>query len=689
MSPIHLAVNSMAMQRGHLFTWVPVCLSIGIGGYFALQFEPDANIYLLIGIAVLFLAVVLKLIKKALRPFPVAALLVLLGVLIVGARAHLVGEPILGFRYYGPIEGRVIKVDRSGSDKVRLTLDHVVLANMHPDRTPLKVRISMHGDQGFIDPEPGLTVILTGHLAPPSGPVEPGGFDFQRMAWFARLGAVGYTRSPVLALRPADGRATGLRLHRLRMRVSKAVQGIIPGADGAFAAAIMTGDRSGISKATLEDLRVSNLAHLLAISGLHMGLLTGFIFAAVRYGIALFSTLALRLPVKKMAAVIALAAGAFYLALSGGNVATERAFIMVGVMFVAILTDRRALTLRAVALAAIIVLILRPEALPGPGFQMSFSATTALVGVFGVLRNRQRPNIPRFLRPVLAVVISSAVAGLATAPIAAVHFNRIADYGLIANLMSVPLMGLVVMPGAVLTACLAPFGLAWIGLAIMKPAIHWILGVAGYVAAMESSVTHVATPPPLVLPVLALGFLFLVLWQGRVRFLGVPAIIAGFFLWSEVVRPTLLVSETSGLLGLMTSEGRVLNKPRGEGFAALSWLENDGDGAKQPDAFARSGLLGKKGTVRFVLGKRPVVHLSGRGAADRVLDVCNSASLIILAAEWNEASKPCDILDRKQLATLGAVAIHASENGFRMVGVKMQAGQRLWNSRALREKIDQ
>ncbi len=86
---------------------------------------------------------------------------------------------------------------------------------------------------------------------------------------------------------------------------------------------------------------------------------------------------------KKVAAVGALAAGAAYLALSGGNVATERAFVMVAVMFLAVLMDRRALTLRAVAVAAIIVLSLRPEVLPEPGFQMSFAATTALVAVFG------------------------------------------------------------------------------------------------------------------------------------------------------------------------------------------------------------------------------------------------------------------------------------------------------------------
>ncbi len=215
-----------------------------------------------------------------------------------------------------------------------------------------------------------------------------------------------------------------VQINRLRMALSGWVQAILPGEAGAFAAAITTGDRSAISRPTLDALRGSNLAHLLAISGLHMGLLTGFVYQAARYLMALFPSLALRRPTKKAAAMLAIGAGAFYLLLSGGNIATERAFIMVATMLVAILFDRRALSLRAVAMAAVIVLVLHPEALTEPGFQMSFSATTALVAVFGWIAPYRRYFGPRWLQPVLAVVMSSAVAAAATAPIAAAHFNQ-------------------------------------------------------------------------------------------------------------------------------------------------------------------------------------------------------------------------------------------------------------------------
>lgn len=545
-------------------------------------------------------------------------------------------------------------------------------------QVPAKVRVSLHGGQGFIDPEPGLTVILTGHLAAPSGPVEPGGFDFQRHAWFGQLGAVGYTRIPVLALYPPEAGAVGLFLHRLRMRISKSVQRQMPGEAGAFAAAVITGDRSGMGQATLNDLRASNLAHLLAISGLHMGLLTGFVFTALRYLMALFPSLVLHFAVKKIAAVLALLAGAAYLALSGGNIATERAFVMVAVMFVAVLLDRRALTLRAVAIAAVIILVFRPEALSGPGFQMSFAATTALVAVFGLMRHWRGVAVPKLLQPVLAVVISSAVAGAATAPIAAAHFNRIADYGLLANLLSVPLMGLVVMPGAVLAACLAPFGLGWIGLAIMEPAIRWILAVAHWVATLEGAVSYVPTPPQAVIPVMAFGFLWVVLWRGRwwVRGLGFVPVVLAFVAWGQAERPSLLISDTAGLVGVMGSQGRVLNKAKGEGFAARSWLENDGDGATQAGAFARVGFEGEKGRLTFQADGQRFVHLSGRGAATHVAAVCRENVVVILAGESELAEVPCQIIDRRVMRRLGAIAFHGGE----LVGAKQVAGKRLWNS---------
>jgi competence protein ComEC len=670
-------------QRGHLFPWAPVFFGTGIAIYFALARDPTATEWRVLGgiAGGLFL---FTLLTRATVPLAVAALMLVAGVLAAGHRTDAVAGPVLGFRYYGPVEGRIVGIDRSASDAVRLTLDRVVLRDVATDRTPDRVRVSLHGEQRWVTPAPGLTVILTGHLGPPQGPVEPGGFDFRRQAWFDGLGAVGYTRTPVLTLRPADAGRAGLAVFRMRMAISSYVQAALPGQAGAFASAITTGDRSGIEAGVNEDLRISNLAHLLAISGLHMGLLTGFVFAALRYGLALVPGVALRWSTKKIAAVVALAAGAFYLALSGGNVATERAFVMVAVMLVAVLFDRRALSLRSVALAALIVLALRPEALLGPGFQMSFAATTALVAVFGWMRDARDPGaprlLPRWMLPVVALVVSSAVAGLATAPIAAAHFNRVPHYGLVANILSVPLMGTVIIPAAVLAAILAPFGGATIGLAIMGPAIEWILAVAHEVASWPGAVSHVVTPASWVLPAFVLGALWLILWQGRARLLGVAPMTLALALWPAVERPDLLIADTGGLVGLMTGEGRAVSKARGDGFAATSWLENDGDGADQAAASARAGFSGEDGARAFHVAGLRAVHLSGRGAADRLAGACLEADLVILSAQAGPTPEGCRVIDRGILAKAGAIAIHAAHEGLRVVSVAEHTGARRWNA---------
>jgi competence protein ComEC len=585
---------------------------------------------------------------------------------------------VLSFRYYGPIEGRVVGIDRSASDALRLTLDQVFLNRISPDKTPARVRISIHGDMPAVAVRPGQRLATTGHLSPPSGPAEPGGFDFQRHAWFAKLGAVGYTRNPLIRLEPAKRAGFGMRIFEARMAVSRSVQATLPGEAGAFAAAIMSGDRSGMSQETLANLRASNLAHLLAISGLHMGLLTGVVFGALRFLLVLIPTVGLRWPVKKLAAVGALIAAAGYLALSGGNVATERAFTMVAVMLIAIMLGRPALTLRAVAIAAIIILILQPEALTGPGFQMSFSATAALVFVFRYLRDFNWQHWPKWSRGAASVVISSFVAGLATAPFAAAHFNQIAHYGLIANLLSVPLMGVLIMPAGVLAACLAPFGLAWIGLEIMGLGLRWILWVASVVAAQDGAVGHVIAPQWFVLPVLGAGLLWFILWQGKAKMLGIVAAMAAFILWSQATRPTILVADSGSMIGRLTPQGRALSKPRGDGFVTGVWLENDGAPVAQDIAGTRDGIV--RGLRRYEtdLGGWKVLQVSGKTALSDIKG-CDGADILI-SNQRDIGPRPCESYDLDRLRETGSLGLSLTDTGgLSIIAAQAVTGNRLWN----------
>lgn len=673
--------EAVAAARGRLFPFVPVALGLGAGGYFALPLEPPLPVFLCLGVAGLLAGLGALRAPEALRPFLSLIALILAGFLLAGWRTHSVAAPVLERHRYGPIAGRIIEVDRSGTDALRLTLDRVELPGHPPDAVPTHVRVSLQGGVD-LDPVVGTPVMLTGHLGPPGGPVEPGGFDFRRLAWFEGLGGIGYTQSPVLAM-DAPSPGWGLTITRLRQRIAEGIRARLPGEEGGFVAALLTGDRSGVGLQVTEDLRRSNLAHLLAISGLHMGLLTGVVYGALRGFLALVPALALRWPIRKIAALGALMAAAFYLALSGGNVATQRAFVMAAVMLGAVLVERRALSMRSVALAALILLVWRPESLLSVGFHMSFAATIALVAVFRTLRDwrlargalRSR-GVRRWLRPLAEAALCSVVAGIATAPYAAAQFHRVAEFGLIANLLAVPLMGALVMPSAVLAAVLWPIGLEGLGLWLMEQGARWILFVAAQVGGLEGAVRMVPAPPVWLIPAMTSGALWLVLWPGRARWVGAMVAVLALSGWGLGERPVLLVEGEGALVGLMTPEGRVLSRARGAGFVARNWLEADGDGATQAEAAARAGMEQVEGGVRFAVGGQVWLHLPGRRGLAALPGHCRDGAVLV-TDQWlrDPVRGACRVLDRRALSASGALAVSADGAVTEAVAV---SGRRPW-----------
>jgi competence protein ComEC len=654
----------LAGARGALFPWVPVAMGIGVGMWFALPVEPGAALYAVASLLALA-ALALRIARwELVHPLAVALGCLAIGFLAAGARANLQAAPVLDHRYYGPVTGRVIEVDRSASDALRLTLDKVLLDGTAPAETPDRVRISLHGDDSYI-PDPGDVVMATASLAPPEGPSEPGSYDFARSAFFQQLGAVGYTRAPVMLWQEAEGATQAVG--RLRRSLSAAIMARVPGDAGAFAAGVMTGDRSGLSLQAVEDLRDSSLAHLLAISGMNLAFLIGFVFALVRYGLAFVPPLALRVNTKKLAALVALAVALFYLLLSGANVATERAFVMITVMLVAVLFDRRALTLRSVALAAVVLLLIQPESLLDPGFQMSFAATTALIAGFGAVESHTLARrLPRLTMPIFTLVLSSLIGGIATAPYAAAHFNRFTDYGFVANLLTVPVMGAVVMPAGAVAALLAPFGLSALPLWVMQLGCEWILFVAARVAALDGAVTMIPAPSALVLPVFTLGGIWLIAVAGRLRLLGIAPVLLALMLWVLTPRPVLLIAASGALAGIAGPEGRALSAGAGDGFTAENWLQNDGDGVDQKQAAARPGFSGAKAARDFTLDGLPGRVLSGKTAVEQAESGCNGAGLLIVAG-WVHAKDPaCLLLDRRLLVRSGALAFWPEATGWRL-----------------------
>lgn len=677
--PIHWLMRPIAalrQARGHLFPWVPLFIGTGVSIWFSLHWEPGLVAYVGAGgICVLCLLVRLRG-PEVLHPFAVAIACLAAGILACGLRVQMVQAPMLDFRYYGPVTGRVIELDRSQTDALRVTLDQVILDRVDPDRGPVTVRLSLRSKEPGHIPFPGEVIMVTGHLSAPQGPVEPGSFNFRRMAFFDQLGAVGYSTTPVMLWQRSE---PGARLiDRLRSHLSTGMQRAMPSQAGAFAAGAMTGDRSGITQDTVQALRDSSLAHLLAISGMNLAFLIAFVFALIRYGLALIPPVALRVNTKKVAAVVSLGVAAFYLALSGANVATERAFIMVSVMLGAVLLDRKALTLRSVAIAGVILLLWKPESLLEPGFQMSFAATVALIAGFRAVDRRVvAGGMPKWAVPVFALVLSSLIGGLSTAPYAAAHFNRFTDYGLVANLLTVPVMGAVVMPAGAIAALLAPFGMAALPLWFMEKGAAWILLIAHWVAGWDGSVTPIPAPGPWVLPLVTFAGALVILTAGWVRVAAIAPAALAVVLWATAERPVVLISEDGALVGVIGAKGRAVSAPKGAGFAARSWLENDGDLAVQAEAATREGFDGDPGWRSFSVAGLRGIALKGKGVQDRIAEACAQADIVVAPVLAESPPKGCILFDQGALRQTGAVALLSHPMGLRVWAAK--AENRVWS----------
>jgi len=652
----------LEFQRHRLILWGPVVFGAGIVIYFALKTEPSTmQIWLGAGIGLSCVPFIRpRLIIRTVILFTI--LLTSLGYSYAAYRTITFKTPVLERHYYGPVYGRIIGLDRSATNAPRVLLDRLYIPGITAAKTPKRVRISLHGmipDNTLIA---GSRVALTTSVSPPSPPVEPGGFDFRRMAWFMSLGGVGYTRNPIIPAYDDAEPDFRARLFSVRMAVSAIVKRSIEGQNGAFAAAIITGDRSDIDPEILDSLRASNLAHLLAISGLHMGLLSGFVFTLLRYGFAIAPYFALRIRPKKIAAALAILAGAAYLMLSGVSVATQRAFIMTTVVLLAVILDKPAFTLRAVALAAFIVLLIKPYSVLEAGYQMSFAATTALISAYEFLNRRdvwKRLSYGKwkYAKPVLALMFTSAVAGVATAPISAFHFNQISQYGLAANLLAVPVMGSLVMPSAVFAFLLIPLGLEDLAFWVMGKGIGYILWVATYFSGLDGALTHIKSAPAFVLGGISIGGLILLLWQGKGRAVGVLVIFMSIFVWSKSSRPLVLIDSSGKVFGLQTEAGRVVNKPRGSGYAVKIWLENDGDPTSQAEAFERDGIDSGKRDAGADIGQTWRVYLYSGDDVRIVNSECRQRTILILS-KLDYASEICTVIDPNYLRRSGAVAVN-------------------------------
>jgi competence protein ComEC len=687
--------DNLEAERSRWFLWLPVALGGGVAGYFGLPAEPG----LVLALALPAMAMALWAVSRG-GPGGAPILATLLAFACVGfalakVRTELARAPVLERKFnLAEVQGRVELVEPRSTRGQRVTLRVISIAGVAPDNLPKRARIRlMNVHKGLT---PGDLIRVKATLAPPGGPALPGGYDFGRTAWFMGLGATGYALSaPAIEEHGAEASLRGRFsdwLERLRQSIGERIAAAVPGDAGAIATSLITGERGGISEETTDAFRDSGLLHILSISGLHMVIMAGAVFASVRILLAAVPVIALRYPTKKWAAAAALAAAWAYLLLSGSSIATVRAFVMIAIMFLAVMVDRPALAMRNVALSALVILVIAPESLLDAGFQMSFAAVVSLIAAYEMIRERaadgpERGTLFRIGFFLGGIVLSTVIASLAVAPFAAYHFHRSQQYALLANLFAIPICNLIVMPAGLLTLVLMPLGLEALPLWIMEQGIAAVMWSARLVAGLPGAVANIPAIGNTAFAFMVGGGLWLTLWRRRWRLIGLGALAAGVALSTQTPRPDVLAGLDGALVAVRTPDGQLAATSSGRATFELSrWLEYDGDSREPKDvldkgrAFRCDGI----GCVATVGGHMP---LSIARHAHAFSDDCATATILVATIPAPKScTKPALVLDYFSFRENGGFAIYfgAGQAGSTLAAASPQPAMRIETIAALR-----
>jgi competence protein ComEC len=669
---------------GRLLPWVPIAFGAGIAFYFTADHEPVLPVAAVTAIGLCAAAYLLR----RQRIFPVAVMVAAMAAGFATATwktariAHgVLARPAYSVSLSGFVEARDIR-ERTDRFVLRVTQMDGPRIQTKLERVRLSVR------KGTA-PAVGSFVELKARLQPPLAPLRPGSYDFARDMFFQGIGASGFVTGAIKTVEPPVAAGLSLRyaafMQDLRDAIDARIRTTLDGDKRAIATALLTGRRDAITTPVNDAMFISGLGHVLSISGYHMAVVAGVVFFAIRALLAFFPVLTVGFPIKKWAAAGALAAAAFYLLLSGAEVATQRSFYMTAVVLIAVMVDRRAVTFRTLALAAMVVLALAPEALVHPSFQMSFAATLGLVALvqIGMPRLFAAPDSSATAkvalwggREIVVLTLASLVAGLATTPYAAFHFHRVTPYGVLANLAAMPVVSALVMPAGMLGLAAMPFGFDGFFWWLMGVGIDWMIVVTERVAALPGAIGRMAAFGTGPLIAASVGIILLGLLRTPLRWSGAAVLLLSVIWALAVPQPDILISGDGHNVGVRGRDGRLhLMKTGKDGFLIKEWLAGDADPRQAGDSSLADGVsCDDEGCVTPLADGR-FVALTLR--PDALADDCRHAVLLVTAKQPPPACG-ATVIDLERLRRQGAMTLRQAKDGFMVDAVKPRGVNRPW-----------
>ena len=669
---------------GRLLPWVPIAFGTGIAFYFAADHEPVLPVAAVTAVGLCAAAFLLRRQKF----FPIAVMIAATAAGFATATwktariAHgVLARPAFAVSLSGFVESRDIR-ERTDRFVLRVTQMDGPRIQTRLERVRLSVR------KGTA-PAVGSFVELKARLQPPLAPLRPGSYDFSRDMFFQGIGASGFVTGAIKAVEPPVSGGISLRyaafMQDLRDAIDARIRTTLDGDKRAIATALLTGRRDAITTPVNDAMFISGLGHVLSISGYHMAVVAGVVFFAIRALLALVPALTVAFPIKKWAAAGALAAAAFYLLLSGAEVATQRSFYMTAVVLIAVMVDRRAVTFRTLAVAAMIVLLLAPEALVHPSFQMSFAATLGLVALvqIGMPRLFATPDNSTAAkvalwggRELVMLTLASLVAGLATTPYAAFHFHRVTPYGVLANLAAMPVVSAVVMPAGMLGLLAMPFGFDGFLWWLMGVGIDWMIVVTEWVAALPGAIGRMAAFGTGPLVAASAGIVLLGLLRTPLRWCGAGVLLFSIIWALALPQPDILISADGHNVAVRGRDGRLhLMKTGKDSFLLREWLAADADPRPANEAsFADGVSCDEAGCVTQLAGSA-LVALTLRPEA--LAEDCERATLVVTA---RQAPPDCAamVISLNRLRRQGAMTLRRIRGGFVADAVKPRGVSRPW-----------
>lgn len=652
----------------HTFCWFVVFYGVGILLFF--QSSGDASLFWTIFITIVcsICWVISARYWPSLTPIALAFLAVLSGFLTGVTRIHWAETAVLQEIQIARVKGYVENVEFRIDKSPQLIIRPLEIENLSQTQLPRRIRVTLR--TGMV-PNAGAMISAKMRLLPLPQPVHPGGYDFARDAYFKGIGAIGSVLGKVQEHDQIETPPLSLRLaaaiDRARNNLTKRIHDTVPNDSGGVAAALVTGKRGFIPEATNDALRAAGIYHIVSISGLHMVIAAGIIFWLSRSLLALFPVLALRWPIKSIAAIIAMFGATVYCFFAGADIATLRALIMTLIVLGAIVAQRKALSMHNLAIAAFILLIFTPEALLSPGFQMSFSAVAALIFFSNMSHYLTLPMRGGVLLRsaiwgvnwLIALILTTIIAGLATAPFAAYHFQTAVPFGLIGNALALPLVSLIIMPMGALGALAYPFALdrpIWL---IMGWATDLVVRVSYWVASLEGALLYVPLFGAGAVLLAAFSLILITVTTTPLRYISIfPLLLAA--LWALTPDRYIAFIDRDGRTAAMRGEdGKLFILGNANRFLVEQWLRADGDGRKFQESLRNDnmtcdtkGCVGR-GLITVSIVKNPIAFRED----------CLRADIIVSSYLAPSTCKVRIIIDRKHLFSKGATAIMYEKDG--------------------------